>query len=144
MASKASLLAVVAAAAGMVAFCWVFVQTPLRLQALVGGACAAIGAGAIATMIAMQVGGRMTTLAPILGILLIGLVAPIAGQVLANGGLGHAARSGTLTPIASLQPLDWAAAAMLGVPVGIGWAASLLEKQLAEADQPSPRRRSPA
>lgn len=117
----------VAIMAGAVAS-WIVAREPLKGQAI--GAAAAAG-------IAAAVAARVLTSA----------ATPAAFFVAAVGALGavssaYAAATapsgdrtlallyaGTMTPLASITPLDWAAGAFLGVPLGLAWAASLVGRK---------------
>jgi hypothetical protein len=117
--------------AAMLLLTFILVQTSLRGQAVVGTAVAAIGASAVGILATRQLGGNSSILGPLLGIAAFGLVAPVVSVVMA-GDLAQAARDGSLLPFAYIQPLDWAAAMLLGTPIGVAWAASSIEPQPAD------------
>lgn len=117
------------AAAGLIAggvAAWFIAQTPLKGQAvaaaIVGSMCAAAAGRLIDPRAALA------TLA--LPITLLAILGPLTGMVMgATPSLLIAGRNGTLFPLANILPLDWIAGGLLGIPLGVSWAASLIEKR---------------
>jgi hypothetical protein len=101
-------------------------SSPLKGQAI---AAALLGA------VAAAVAGRLTNPgmslpALMLPIAILAVISPVAGAILGGGGAAiETVYGGTLLPIAHILPLDWLAGAFIGIPLGAGWAGSMVEKQ---------------
>ena len=130
LVSVGGLAGLVAAVAlgGLVA--WIFAIEPLKGQAIFAALLGGIAAGAGAHMVSVTVADEdhpAPTITPFLAVALLGLIGPIAMQAMANGDLRGAAFAGKLFPLGHILPLDWAAGGMLGVPIGVTWARSMIE-----------------
>jgi hypothetical protein len=65
----------------------------------------------------------------------LGVLAPLTGWF--SGDAVAAARMGTLFPLATVTPLHWAAGGLFGVPMGVAWAASMMEKKSEATARPA-------
>lgn len=122
---------VVACAIGLAAgalAAWLVAVTPLKGQAVM----AAVAAGAAAAAAARLADIRVP-LAPVaVPLAVLAVLGPVAGLVLSgSGNVVAASYQGALAPIAQITPLDWIAGALLGIPLGAGWAGSMIEKRAA-------------
>ncbi|MCC6659418.1 MAG: hypothetical protein IT437_00895 [Phycisphaerales bacterium] len=111
--------AVVAGAAAA----WAIAQTPLTGQAFAAACVGGVAAGAAAHL----VDPRTPLTLGVAAVGVLGVVGPLTGFI--SGDVVTAARLGTLFPLASLTPLHWAAGGLAGVPMGVAWAASMMEKK---------------
>lgn len=106
---------------------WFIGVSPLKGQAIAAAvAAAAFGAAA----------GRLVEFtAPMpalfLAVAALAVLGPISGVVTAGSGIGAVQQSyaGTLFPLANICPLDWIAGGLLGIPLGVAWAGSMVEKR---------------
>lgn len=114
-----------AVAAGGVA-AWLVAAQGLKGQTVAAGVVAGLAAAAIGRAIDTKAAAPAFFLPGIV----VALVSPVAGVVLAQGSIVDATYAGTLAPIARVAPLDWAAGWLLGVPMGLGWATSLVSERL--------------
>lgn len=125
----ASLLASIALG-GLVA--WVFAIEPNKGQAVFAAFMGGIAAGAGAHLASLALPGENDAppvLAPFLGMLILAVASPLAASaLLANGTtLLEAVYAERLFALAHVLPLDFAAGALLGVPIGLAWARSMAE-----------------
>lgn len=137
---------VIAAAAVATVGAHVVAVEPLKGQAVFAAFVGSVLAGG-ASWLAMggEGGGRREpparrVMAPLVGIALVAAGGPVAAVVVHGTGLGaaEAAFAGRILRVATVGPSDWAAGALLGVPVGMAWAASLFPR--ANAVERAPER----
>ncbi len=124
--SKASTMLAMAAmivVGGVVAY--LVAREGLKGQTL---AAAAIGALAGAT-VASVVGHGVSSVWFFAGMAALAVVGPALGAVLQGGEAVARAYANELFPLAWMSPLDWVAGAFLGIPVGMVWGGSMLEKR---------------
>jgi len=128
MRSIAGLASFAASTLGAGIVAWIIAISPLRGQALAAGILAGLG-GAAAGTLAFRALGRETqpTLPLFAGVCLMAVIAPILAMVMHAGpqGVVEAAYANELFAPANLLPLDWAAGAVLGVPIGAAWVRSV-------------------
>jgi hypothetical protein len=107
--------------------------TPLRGQAIGGAIVGALAAAVAARLVDLR--------APLPGLMIpvaiLAVLGPLSGALV--GGSVQAAYAGRLFPIANITPLDWLAGGFLGIPLGVAWAASMVDKRHHGA-QPAPTR----
>lgn len=120
----------VALAAGAVA-AWVIAREPTKGQAIFAGVAAGIGGGAAARLVAIR--APLASIA--LGVMLVAALGPILGMTLGGGDALRAAYEQRLPALANPIPLDWLAGSMLGLPLGLTWAASVIEKRTPKAQR---------
>lgn len=112
----------------------------LKLQTIFAASFAGVGAGAAASLVCSALSTDRSptraTLAAFLGMAILAAVGPISVLAVNStpGALLKSAYAGSYFPLAAPLAFDWIAGAFLGVPIGIGWAGSMLEKH------PSPSR----
>lgn len=130
-------VAIAAAILGAGVVVWVLAFDSSKGQTLAAAIFAGLAAAAAGRTLA-------ATLSPMLFVAAIGLLAaasPVAAMVLHSGGnagvsgggtgsaaLSTAALAGTLFRLARPLPLDWLAGALVGIPLGLAWANSLVQK----------------
>ena len=122
-ASPAALAASIAVA-GIIA--WLVAQDTLKGQTFAAAALAGMF-GATAGRLAAPTSSAITFVA---AIALLAIASPAVAAFMQPSGLGtaRAALAGTLFPLARPLPLDWAAGAFVGIPLGLSWATSLVDK----------------
>lgn len=104
---------------------WLIAQEPLKGQAL----AAAVVGGVAAGVVGRLVDSRTPILGFFIAMATLAIAGPITGMLIApRGGAFAAVNTGTLFPLAVPLPLDWIAGALLGIPLGAAWAASMVEK----------------
>lgn len=126
IADPAAALAIIAAVAGGAVGAWLIAQDFLKGQTF---AAAAVG-GLLAAALARLVSHRTNPALIVLGLMIVGVLGPVIATFLHPTTLGptRAAMSGTLFPLARPLPMHWLAGAFVGVPFGLWWAGSMLEK----------------
>jgi hypothetical protein len=62
--------------------------------------------------------------------MVLAIVGPISGAIAQSSTIVADMYAGNLMPLAAPLPLDWVAGFFVGVPMGLGWAASMIEKRL--------------
>jgi hypothetical protein len=123
-------------AVGLVALpvAWLVVATPLKGQAIGGTILASAAVGFVGRLVAPRLQPALLFAMPVL--------AGAAGTFIASfnlkGGLGDAFVSGTLSRLAYPMPMDWAAGALCGVAIGLGWARGFVKVET--SGEPAMRR----
>ncbi len=119
-------IALAAAAVAGAVSCWVIAQSTLKGQTFAAATIAGVFAAA-AGRVASQ---RVSPAIFVAGIAILASVSPALATVVHSGsdGVLRAAIAGRLFALARPLPLDWLAGAFLGVPIGLTWAGSMLEK----------------
>lgn len=120
-----------AAAAGVVV--WIIAGEPTRGQCVMGAVIGGIACGAASQLSASMQRLRLGILPPMLAIALLATVGPLVTMKMHGSSLVELAMGGRLFPLGKLGPMDWLAGALLGVPIGLAWANSMLEKDPAAA-----------
>lgn len=111
--------------AGAVA-AWFVAQTPLKGQTIAAAIISSVFGAAAARLV--DVRAPLATLAVPVAVLAV--LGPLSGVVVgASPTVLVAGRNGTLFPLANILPLDWIAGGMLGIPLGVAWASSLIDKR---------------
>jgi len=105
---------------------WLVAQDTMKGQTFAAAAFAGMF-GATAGRLLAPASSALTFIA---AIALLAIVSPAAATFLHPSGMGatRAALAGTLFPLARPLPLDWIAGAFVGVPLGLSWATSLVDK----------------
>jgi hypothetical protein len=105
---------------------WLIGVNPHKGQAVFAAIAAGVLGGAAGRLVDFEV--SLPSL--VLPIVVLGVIGPLTGFAFAGGGgIVHAAYKGTLFPLANITALDWIAGALLGIPVGVAWAGSMMEKK---------------
>jgi hypothetical protein len=111
-------------AAGVAA--WFVGVTPLKGQAVF----AAIAAGTLAAAAGRLADFRLPLASLSIPIAALAVVGPLAGMAIAGSqAVVQMSYKGTLFPLANIAPLDWVAGGLLGIPQGVSWAGSMIEKK---------------
>lgn len=122
-----------AAAGGVVA--WLVAVETMKLQTIAAAVGAAIAAGAVVQMVVTVMPGpaasyRRTLVAGALAMTLLALVGPVSSRlVYGSAGVLRAAYGGNYFGLAAPLALDWVAGALLGLPLGLSWSGSMIEKR---------------
>lgn len=130
----------VAAAAGAGAVvggvvAWLVAVESQKLQTIAAAACAGIAAGATAQLVISAMPGsvpsyRRTLVAGALAMTFLAAIGPVASLAFhGSAGVLRAAYSGNYFGLASPLALDWVAGALLGLPLGLSWSGSMIEKR---------------
>lgn len=92
---------------------------------------AATAAGVAAGLAGRLASPHVQPVAAFVGVPLTGAVGAVVSALLLLEGRTplEALRAGELPALVSVMPLDWAAGALLGVPMGLGWARSFLHHE---------------
>lgn len=98
----------------------------LRGQTLFAAFAGAVAAGVAAQVTAAAGSARISPAVPVLGMALAALAGPIITILMHGANLVPQTFSGNLTWIGRVLPIDWAAGAILGAHVGMGWAGATL------------------
>jgi hypothetical protein len=113
---------------------WVLAREPLKGQMLAAGfAAGAAGMGA-----ARVIAPRAPIPAIVLGVLLLGVLGPVFGYIFAGSGALAAAYEQRLPAISTPTPIDWLTGALLGMPLGLSWSLSVLEKRAEKHGEVAP------
>jgi len=114
-------------ACGLVA--WVAAQDDVKGQTIAAASFGGIAAGTLARVLAPRAAAWVV----VLGAALAGVAGPMlamqfgAERMLA--GLFSDDFGGSLARIGRIAPLDWAAGVLMGTPIGMSWAGSMVEKR---------------
>lgn len=103
-----------------------------RGQTLAACLTGAIAAGLVAQFIASGFKVTLTPLVPAIAVALLAAAGPFVAQQMFGAQLTAAVYKNDFVGIARPISLDWAAGALLGVPVGIAWAGAVLDKRSLE------------
>ncbi|MBX3376940.1 MAG: hypothetical protein KF678_08055 [Phycisphaeraceae bacterium] len=118
-----------ATAAGGVA-AWLIAATPLKGQAVF----AAIAGGVFAAAASRLVDFSAPIPTMFIPIVLLSIIGPLTGLFMSGAsGVVPSLYKGSLFPLAHITPLDWIAGGLLGIPMGVSWAGSMIEKRHPEA-----------
>ena len=127
---KAALASILAAAAGGAVIAYMIAATPLKGQAVFAAFVGAIAAGVAAQFAAQSLHASASPVAVVLGLLLPAIAGPLIIMQLSPAVLTAQTYAGTILPLARIMPLDWAAGAMLGAPIGLGWAGAMMDVRM--------------
>lgn len=106
---------------------WFIGVSPIKGQAVFAAITAGIVAAAAGRLVEFEV--SLPTL--VVPVVVLAILGPLAGYAMAGGGgekIVAAAYANSLFPVANVTALDWIAGALIGVPIGVGWAGSMLER----------------
>ena len=120
--------AAVATAAGMAA-AWVIAQDDKPGQTL----AAAFAAGAAGAALARTVVHGAPRSSVLLAIPIGAVLCPLVGFAMTSGSMDTAILGGRVSPWARIMPIDWCAGMLIGIPLGLSWAGSMIEKSHAGA-----------
>jgi hypothetical protein len=119
-------IALIAAIIGAAVGAWFVAAAMLKGQTF----AAAVVAGLLAATAGRLATQRISPAVFFLGLILVAIAGPVIATFMHTGTLGptRAAFAGKLFPLARLMPLDWIAGAFVGIPLGLWWAGSMIEK----------------
>ncbi|MFO0832709.1 MAG: hypothetical protein U0637_12815 [Phycisphaerales bacterium] len=125
---RVAVISIALSAAAGAAAAYFAAATPMKGQAVFAAFLGAIAAGAASQFAAQSMQGSTTPVSVVLGLAL----PAIAGPLLAKGDASLTAHTyaNTVLPLAKVMPLDWSAGALLGAPVGLGWAGAMLDVRM--------------
>lgn len=109
---------------------WLIAREGLKGQTF----AAAAFAGVFGAMVGCVVSHRSSPAAFIAGVCALAVIGPIVTTVLHGSEALVRANANTLFPLGWVAPLDWVAGAFFGVPMGMAWGGSMLEKRQAGAE----------
>lgn len=117
--------AIAIAAAGGAAAAWFLAVTDIKGQVIAAAAIAAIVIAVVAKLVDL----KTPAIGAIAAAALLAIVAPAyAFATVATDSALASAYAQTLPGIVRVTPLDWAAGALLGTPIGLAWAASIVKR----------------
>jgi hypothetical protein len=117
-----------AAACGVIA--WICASTMLKGQAVFAAFVGAIAAGVAAQFAASSMRGHATPVSVVVSMLIPAIVGPLLASQLNDGEVVAQTYANTIVPLARVMPLDWAAGALLGAPIGLGWAGAMVDARV--------------
>ena len=120
----AAALAAAVLAAGIAV--WFIALSGARTQTLAATITGGIAAGAVAHM--LHAHRRLTPLLPMLAMGVVALLGPVIAKFLEGDRLMAHVYDGSVFSLARPISLDWAAGALIGVPLGMSWAGASAEK----------------
>jgi hypothetical protein len=101
--------------------------SPLKGQAIGAAIIGAVCVGIAGRLV--EVRAPLPTL--MVPVAVLSALGPLVGALLAGGGEAGLATvyRGAIFPISQIVPMDWLAGGFVGVPLGVAWAASMVEKR---------------
>ncbi len=127
-APKAAIASVLLSAVAGAAVAYVIAATPLKGQAVFAAFVGAIAAGVAAQFGVQSMNATSTPVAVVLGLLLPAVIAPLVAR--GDPALAAHTYANTVLPLAKVMPMDWAAGAMLGAPIGLGWSGAMMDVRM--------------
>ncbi len=125
-----AIAALAAVAMGGLVTWWVAFQ-PLKGQVVFGALAGAIAASAVAHLMAPHLPARASAMAGFAAMAVLAALGPVSALFVGPEATARAAAAGLISHLALPTGLDWAAGAFLGVPIGLGWSGSMVEKHTA-------------
>ena len=122
----AGALCAAVAAAGVAV--WFIALSGDRTQTLAATITGGIASGAVAHL--LHAHRRFTPVMPILAVAVVALAGPVAAVFVEGDRLVAHVYDGTVLGLARPVSLDWAAGALIGVPLGMSWAGASAEKRV--------------
>ncbi len=104
---------------------WVVAREGLKGQTFAAGAIAGVAAGVVGRVAAHQA----AMAAYMVGMAVLAAAGPALAAGIDGGDIVGETYANTLIPLGWLAPLDWIGGAFFGLPLGITWGASMLEKR---------------
>jgi hypothetical protein len=115
-----------AVAAGLLA--WLVAVDASKGQAVIAAWLAAIAGAGAAQVAASFMRARATMVSVMIGLVLVAAVGPLLAQQSGGSRVVQDALAGRLFSLARPISLDWVAGGLLGIPIGLGWANSMLDR----------------
>lgn len=104
---------------------WVVANTGMKGQTV----WAALVAGLVGAAVGRLVDNRVPGSAFLIPAAVLAVVGPAAAAMALGGDIVATVNGGGLFPVARVAPLDWVAGAFLGVPIGLAWTASMVDRK---------------
>ncbi len=101
---------------------------PLKGQSVFAAAIAAIGVGAVTQLASAGTSRFVHLMVPFAALVLLATLAPVVAMQWHGSKLIEASRAGTLLGLAAPNGFDWLCGGFLGIPVGVAWAESMMER----------------
>ena len=95
---------------------------------------AAASAGLVGGLAARLVGHGCSSRTLLAGIPLLAFIGPMIAGMRVRGSFGDALYQNEIAGIGWIMPLDWASGILVGLPLGLTWAASMVEHQHGEGE----------
>lgn len=112
---------------------WVIATEPLKGQTIGAAFAAGLVGAATARLVFLRLPGWSAVCIPAVLVVL----GPLATQALA-GDVVDAVFERSLFRLGWLMPMDWAAGALLGIPIGLAWTDGVVQQQIDRADPQTP------
>lgn len=120
-AAPAAILTALVAASIVV---YLLAQDAIKGQTIAAAAMGGIFAAAAGRVVSQ----RLSSVTFFAALALLSAAAPLAASIIAGPAVVKAALSGTFFNLARPLPLDYLAGAFIGIPIGLSWAGSMLER----------------
>ncbi|MEI7656933.1 MAG: hypothetical protein WCK33_02580 [Phycisphaerae bacterium] len=133
-ASGVAVAAVVIGAGAAFAAASLVCLSGLKGQCLMGAVVGGIACGLAACYVAGAAKVTLHPAAPALGMVVAAVAAPVVAKFMHGDTLLSVLYADRLMMAAKPLPVDWAAGALLGVPVGMGWAGAVLDVRAMEME----------
>lgn len=120
---------VVALIAGLgiaAAAAWLIAIEPLKGQTIGAAAVAGLVGAATARLVFLRLPGWTVIALPAA----LAILGPLATQAIAGDDFVRDVFGQSLFHLGWIMPLDWAAGALIGIPIGLAWTDSVIEQQL--------------
>lgn len=133
--SNQGLVCLMTSGAGLLlagAVVWIAAASNLRGQTLLAVVAGGVAAGAAGQVVAGSMRVTLTPLLPMGAIAVLALLGPFLATWFHGAKLEEALYAGKLLGLARPTGFDWAAGALIGVPIGLSWAGAMLDPRAAE------------
>lgn len=128
-------VAVVAGGALAGAVAYLSAVTDYKGQGIFAAFLASIVAGITVQVVVKNKGGQATVVLAVASVVIPAILGPAAAKILQGSTIVETAFAGRVFPLARVMGLDWAAGALLGAPVGLGWAGAMIDSRADEHAQ---------
>lgn len=125
---KVALASILLSAVAGAAIAYILAASPLKGQSVFAAFVGAIVAGMAAQFVAQAMRASTTPVSVVLGLVLPAVVVPLVAK--GDSALVAHTFANSVLPIAKVMPLDWAAGAVLGAPIGLGWAGAMMDVRM--------------
>jgi hypothetical protein len=128
-------IALVAAGLLAGAIAYIAAVTDFKGQGIFAAFLASIAAGVAAQIVIKSKGGQATVVLAVASVVLPAILGPSIARIIHGANIVDIAFAGRVFPLARVMGLDWAAGALLGAPVGLGWAGAMIDSRADEHAQ---------
>jgi hypothetical protein len=112
---------------------WLVATEALKGQCVMAAVIGGVACGAASQLFASTARFHLGVVVPMLAFAVLAGIAPIVTMYVHGKNIVEVAMGGDLFALGKPGPFDWLAGGLLGVPIGIAWANSMLEKEPASA-----------